>query len=544
MGVIPERIEYKNFPKELFVRFAEELSKRRICEKVAFTASNDKSHFDRYGFVRDNKKISVVYDNKAKMMSVTAGDDIIPVLSGLVDALKENFLSNAKQSNEPTEKTDTADRFNEFSKKKDVSKRSSKKKANKKSDFTDSSDSSNSAKTTDKALSPDIKVKSSDTDKSKFNSLVTEKSAEYKNKADYRPKDEKFRNGNGGAQSDKKVFSADKSEKKSSLPQKEKKSVSVKEEALRIKTDGSMLQGVRVQSSVGTIIPSGKDKAVPSKNMPAESSDSDACGDISLKKYTVKRFGGVIDKIKADKKKYKLLDEEVTDKGKATELDSYTVSGGGQKLKLRFMPKKGVVQLQGKRGTLFSELQLLLSEQTDYKAAVDAHIEQSREDKKAGQVERQLKKLIPDAFPFLSEQSKIDFTIGVIEIINSSDKHYDYSMLLLPPFRGLEKLIFDLQRAQGITVKMIGQAYEKEEGNYVLKASYRRKINSIVYAEVMADLYREYFETRNYYAHSDSSEKNELRIINKKEQAVSIFQNMLKKVEYNCKKLSEIGFSI
>lgn len=118
MGVIPERIEYKNFPKELFVRFAEELSKRRICEKVAFTASNDKSHFDRYGFVRDNKKISVVYDNKAKMMSVTAGDDIIPVLSGLVDALKENFLSNAKQSNEPTEKTDTANRFNDFLKRK------------------------------------------------------------------------------------------------------------------------------------------------------------------------------------------------------------------------------------------------------------------------------------------------------------------------------------------------------------------------------------------------------------------------------------------
>ena len=117
-------------------------------------------------------------------------------------------------------------------------------------------------------------------------------------------------------------------------------------------------------------------------------------------------------------------------------------------------------------------------------------------------------------------------------------------MLLLPPFRGLEKLIFDLQRAQGIAVKMIGQAYEKEEGNYVLKASYRRRINSIVYAEVMADLYREYFETRNFYTHSDSSEKNEVRIINKKEQAVAIFQNMLKKVEYNCKKLSEIGFSI
>ena len=208
------------------------------------------------------------------------------------------------------------------------------------------------------------------------------------------------------------------------------------------------------------------------------------------------------------------------------------------------MPKKQVLQLQGKHGALFTELQLLLSEQTDYRAAVDAHIEQNREDKKAGEVERQLKKMIPNAFPYLSKQSKIDFTIGVIELINSSEKHYDYSMLLLPPFRGLERLIFDLQRAQNIVVKMIGQAYEKEEGQYVLKASYRRKINSVVYAEVMADLYREYFATRNYYAHSDVTADGEVRIIDKKEQAAAIFAHMLEKVDYNCKKLSEIGFSI
>ena len=117
-------------------------------------------------------------------------------------------------------------------------------------------------------------------------------------------------------------------------------------------------------------------------------------------------------------------------------------------------------------------------------------------------------------------------------------------MLLLPPFRGLERLIFDLQRAQNVIVKMIGQAYEKQDGQYVLKASYRRKINSVVYAEVMADLYREYFETRNFYAHSDSSEKSETRMITQKEQASAIFEKMLAKVDYNCKKLSEIGFSV
>lgn len=537
MGVIPERIEYKNFPRELFVCFAEELSKRKICEKVAFAASNEKSHFDRYGFVRDNKKISVVYDNKARMMSVTASDDIMPVLSNLVETLKKSPYNVIKQSEKATEKP-VKNNENEISKRKSDSKNS----------VSDADNRNFQKKSNNKSTQPNpsdrLKQQKSEFNgnnqaKGNLKSNSSEKS-EFQNKIRNIENVEKINSESRTPNTLKKNSASEKIDKNQVVSKKNKKVALVKTENPEIKAGISPVDKLRAQSVTESV----GDSVSFSKITAADNIDSDACGDISIKKYTVKRFGGVIDKLNADRKKYKLVEEEIINKGKATEINSYTVSCKGQKLKLRFMPKKGVVQLQGKRGTLFTELQLLLSEQTDYKAAVDAHIEQSREDKKAGQVERQLKKLIPDAFRFLSEQSKIDFTIGVIEILNSSDKHYDYSMLLLPPFRGLEKLIFDLQRAQGIAVKMIGQAYEKEEGNYVLKASYRRRINSIVYAEVMADLYREYFETRNFYTHSDSSEKNEVRIINKKEQAVAIFQNMLKKVEYNCKKLSEIGFSI
>ena len=458
MGVIPERKDYKNVSPETFSKFVAGVEYNKVCEKVSHVAPSDKSHFDRYGFASGNKRVSIVYDVKARMLSVTAFEDVMPRLAAEFDRASAPGKTAKPAAPAP-------------------------KKQNEKSDKNQSAKKSEQ-KT---AAKPDKQKKQ------------PEKAA--------KPKPEP----------------------KKPEPKPDQKSAAKKQEVKKQETKSP-------EPQLGFVAPVVKATVPP----PAD----DDNGNISLKKYTTERFDEVAARLKKDKKKYKLSAEEVADKGKSTELRTITVAGYGQKLKLRFMPKKQVLQLQGKHGALFTELQLLLSEQTDYRAAVDAHIEQNREDKKAGEVERQLKKMIPNAFPYLSKQSKIDFTIGVIELINSSEKHYDYSMLLLPPFRGLERLIFDLQRAQNIVVKMIGQAYEKEEGQYVLKASYRRKINSVVYAEVMADLYREYFATRNYYAHSDVTADGEVRIIDKKEQAAAIFAHMLEKVDYNCKKLREIGFSI
>lgn len=490
MGVIPDKIEYKNCFQETASAFVEEAISRGICRRVSFSAANEKSHFDRYGLVAgSNKKVSVVFDTKAKMLSVTAPDDLSATLRKIFDEVRTKNKTNGVQTTK--ERPESSAKANVAPQKREKT-------------ITDS-------KFTAKSSAKQNNQKSR---KAAQGGTVQRDEARARVSADNDGKPDK---------SDLKVG---KDSKKNVAKTKNGKNETKK---TAVRTDKQSAE-----------LDKKKDKT-----------DEDGAADISLKKYTAERFENALAKISKEKKKYRVEGGSVVDKGKQTELVSYTVAGGGQRLKLRFMPKKQVLQLQGKKSALFSELQLILAEQTDYRAAVDAHIEQACAEqeqekgvRRASAVEKQLKKLLPNAFDYLSEQSKIDFTIGVIELINSQGKHYDYSMLLLPPFRGLERLIFDFQKAQNIVVKMIGQAYEKENDMYVLKASYRRKIGSVVYAEVMAALYREYFEKRNYYMHSDSSERSEARMITDKAQARALFEQMLAVVDYNCKKLREIGFSV
>ncbi len=486
MGVIPDKSEYKNCSSETASAFVGEVISRGVCRRISFSAANEKSHFDRYGLVSgSNKKVSVVYDTKAKMLSVTAPDDLSSTLRKIFEGIRAG-QSKASDVQSATERQESATKVKKVQQTRDKNISETKSLKQK------SANSGKTVKVSDKRIDDErAQVSASNTAKSKKRDLKVGKSSP------------------GSAEKTK----FEKSESKKNPPRTAKQSVELDKK---------------------------KDKP-----------DEDGAADISLKKYTAERFENVLAKISKEKKKYRIEGSSTVDKGKQTELVSYTVVGGGERLKLRFMPKKQVLQLQGKKSALFSELQLMLAEQTDYRAAVDAHIEQVEAEqeqlqavRRASAVEKQLKKLLPNAFGYLSEQSKIDFTIGVIELINSQGKHYDYSMLLLPPFRGLERLIFDFQKAQNIVVKMIGQAYEKENDAYVLKASYRRKIGSVVYAEVMAALYREYFEKRNFYMHSDSSEKSEARMITDKAHARAIFEQMLSVVDYNCKKLREIGFSV
>lgn len=166
------------------------------------------------------------------------------------------------------------------------------------------------------------------------------------------------------------------------------------------------------------------------------------------------------------------------------------------------------------------------------------------QEKVSASVMRKLRKLLPDAFDLLGEQSKTDLGIGMTDIGNENVKLSDYSVLLVPPYRGLERFIYDLQQAREITVKMIGQAYEKNDsGRHVLKQCYRKK-NGIVYSEVMSALYVEYFEKRNFYAHSDNSLSGASRVINDKAAAKKIFNGLCEIINYNAKKLKETGFAI
>ena len=145
---------------------------------------------------------------------------------------------------------------------------------------------------------------------------------------------------------------------------------------------------------------------------------------------------------------------------------------------------------------------------------------------------------------YLSEASRLDLSNGLTDIANVP-RLSDYSVLLITPYRALEKLIYDLQQAEGINVKMIGQAYEKDdEGRYTLKKGYRKRINSVVYSEVMAALYTEYYVTRNFYTHAENAADSRSRGISDKAEAQKILRNLLAVIDYNCKKLSEIGFAI
>lgn len=264
----------------------------------------------------------------------------------------------------------------------------------------------------------------------------------------------------------------------------------------------------------------------------------------AIKKFNPERLEGVLKRAK-ELNGITVKSEGTSLDGTDNEVKTYIFQDSlKQKVTLRYMTKKNILQLQGKRSNLFSELQVLTYKDSDYIGAVGSHIELTGEDTRAAVIERQLKKLIPDAFNYLSEQSKIDLSICMIDINKVSVELSDYSCLLVPPYRGLERLIYDLQNAQGITVKMIGQAYEKLDNVYTLKSGYMKKIQSVIFNEVMSALYTEYYEKRNFYAHSDNSFESQSRVISDKAQAKAIFDKLLSIINYNCKKLKEIGFSI
>ena len=185
--------------------------------------------------------------------------------------------------------------------------------------------------------------------------------------------------------------------------------------------------------------------------------------------------------------------------------------------------ERGNVTLTGKPGALMSDVKAQLESKSDV---------------------RLLRRYLPTALRYLSESSKIDLSNGITDI-NNIGRLSDYSVLLTAPYRALEKFIYDLQQAERINVKMIGQAYEKDdEGNYKLKKGYLKKINSVVYSEVMTALYTEYSRTRNFYTHSDNSADSRPRGISDKTEAQKLLTHLLSVIEYNAKKLSEIGFSV
>lgn len=266
--------------------------------------------------------------------------------------------------------------------------------------------------------------------------------------------------------------------------------------------------------------------------------------------YCVKNFppealSGAVKRLRADGKTVTTDCTEFV--GTPQEVKNYTVSeDGGQKVLLRYATKRMTLQLQGKRSNLFGEVMSQVSHDSDYSSAMENYVTASGDaDKKVSDVQNKLKRRLPTAFAYLSEQSRIDFSYGIHDFSQAGLHLSDYSVLLVPAFRGLERFVFDLQTAEGIKVKMIGQAFDKDDsGRYILKSGYTQRIGSVVYAEVLVSLYTEYFSQRNFFAHSDNTDSNVSRSIPERGRALAIFNHLLDVVEYNAKKLKEIGFTM
>ena len=498
-------LKIKDFSSEKLSAFIKTVEKTSDFKRLVHFSHDEKSHFDRFGYTSKEGKLSIVFDIKAKLLTLTACEIVIekfkeklellqklPLSNNDIIVSRETVLSDKEKSIIPIKNT--------------------------------ANDKRNSQKINLKKSSP------REVNESSAQQKTTRTVADRQNNPETTPL--------------KKVFSHH---------------------------DGQC-DGVKIQNSNQPLSPQ------KSNTPKTEAVTPEYKNGFSLKNYPPEKLNAALEKIKNLKGVILRVDYATND---AT---AYAISDiKKNRIYLRYAPKPKSIQIQGKASDLFKEVQLIVYKGTDYKTAVSSYIQQkanevepahvpvqqnqsqsnnskktnpqpptlsSQSPKKqptqsASNIEKKLKRLIPNAFDYLSEQSKKEFTFALIDIHNEMTRLSDYSGLLVSPYRGLERLIYDLQQAKEISVKMIGQAYEKkDDGSYTLKFGYRKKIDSIVYNEVMTALYSEYFEKRNFYLHSDNSLLGEHRRISEKSDAKKIFDNLLALIDYNCKKLKEINITI
>ncbi len=559
----PIRKTYK-IERRDFARFIDNINKDKTFVFKAHNPSDDNVMQDRYTFAKNNLRVSIVYETKAQTLIVTAPDNIMCDLDAILDS-KAGKDGNVSKTAPDANNADNGIVGGD----------------NKKSDSQGSG--ANRVKTGGSRLIENTKSSQSNSSK------VRNKSEKPKTKTTTQPSGTQSKTNMTQPTTQPKANTTQptaqaKTKPAQTQPSSTQPKVNTTKPTAQTNAKSAQTQPNGTQSKVNTTQPTAQAKTKPAqpttqstargqkktdksgasgqtkngsgavaskrtrKVTTAEKSATDGqtkgrkdekadkSSNFIITKVAPERENELVKKLKANKNmRYKLT---TADDGTKV----YSISSQKERAIIRY--SGGNLQLNGTRGDLFSELQLIMSQISDYKTAIKSHIRSTGEEKRAGEVDRQLKKKLPNAIEFLSEQAKIDLAIGIIDINNSAVVLSDYSTLLIPCFRGLERLIFDLQHAQGIVVKMIGQAYEKVDGNYVLKYGYRRRIPSVIYAEVMAALYTEYYMHRNFYAHSDGGYDNISRVITDKQQVMTIFNHILEVINYNGKKLKEIGFSI
>ena len=215
-------------------------------------------------------------------------------------------------------------------------------------------------------------------------------------------------------------------------------------------------------------------QAVKRRGRPPKTAPATATADVYVPEYksvTAKASQNVLTRLLNELKRGGA--RIAVETGNAGEFN-YTVTDKGQKATVKYSQPAETILLQGKQSELYAKIASIMTKldgaasESAEKPAKSAQASAAR-----NAADKALKQRLPTAYEFLSEQSRLDFLYGLNDFSKRNLQPSDYSVLLVPPFRGLERFVFDLQRAEGIKVKMIGQAFDKDaDGKYVLKSGY------------------------------------------------------------------------
>lgn len=544
--IMENRITITDCTKEKFDGFVRDITK--ICTLLNRKPSTSETPQDRLTLGFNNERVSVVWESKSKKLILTASEGTLREIKSVYSG---DRVITAKNLGKPVEKMQNK-RLEKPNKAKSTEKKSAQQKLEKKSETANPVEKKSAQQKPEdknapskKITSQKITLKPTETVTKNLPSiddiLLEEARALGVKKKVILSEDgasalETFTaptaksqviiTASSKATQNKKSKSKSGSANKTQAPQPIEKSEKKGKEKVA-KTDKANASAPISTKSKKTVKPVKANKEVPEKVL------------TTSVKLDEQKYRAVIKNLKSNKKLHLNFISE------SDALSQIEVVCAKKRALLTYKKAKRTFAVQTSSQELNSLIDDAVALQKDYKQAISSYIKLTGEEKKAGEIQKKLKKHLPDAFEFLSEQSKIDLAIGLIDILNEDVKLSDYSMLLVPPYRGLEKFIYDLQIAQNIEVKLIGQAFEKDsEGRYNLKAGYRRRIKSVVYNEVMSALYTEYYNKRNFYAHSDNSLNSSSRLISQKDQVKQIYLNLLELMNYNSKKLKEIGFSL
>ena len=491
MGLIPEKKEYKNFTYDDYLLYTEKIDELGFVQ-IIHTPYSAKNHFDKFGYLDKGKKVVVVYDVKGKIMSVTAHDNSMKAL----DQLAKGFGNNANKSLNKEKNTAQSENLKPNNKQQD----------NKKAD----NKNTNNNKKADKKQPNANKVEN--------------KKQPNANKVDNKkqPDKNKVQNTQPLKQDKKKQKESQKVEQKNKA--KDNKADKNQKSINKANQGNNSLENKKQQNVKGN-------KATNKQTKAQKEREEDKISSCVINQYYPLSFNNAMQSLRnIDGIVINTL--KTLSRSSDNETIRYAVSKNGNSGEIEYMIKKGTLTIKGGVTDEIKQVFLALGgveKQTNL-----------QQNSNTVNYEKILSTHLNSALKILTTSQKNDLGAGFYEL-EKAQNHYEYSMFLLSPFKCLENFIFDLLKSENIQVKLIGQAYDKDKnGNHELKECYKNRCK-VVYSEVLCALYEEYYSSRNHYTHSPDGKEHK---ISKKAEAQKVLNQLMGVLEYNCKKLEEINYTV